>query len=100
MTYRERVNEFMENMEEGVTYYIPDFVKQENIPMFVNTVKEWMDTKAPHGNYNFNDDYTEIKMSEYRGMDFKPRMAIERRYYLRNSRAVGAEPTEIEGLAD
>ena len=99
-SYRDKVYEFMENMEEDVCYFIPDFVKEENITIFVECVKDWMDNHAPHGNYNFSDDYKEIKMSEYRGMDFKPRMAIERQYYLCNSRAVGAESTEIEGLAE
>lgn len=95
-TYRQRVYDFCENMEEGVTYYIPDFVKGENYTIFVKVVKEWMDNEAPHMNYNFSDDYKELLNRGYYGMDFKPRHDDYRRHNIRNFSAVGEvqHPTE------
>lgn len=95
-TYREKVYKFLEEMEEGVTYTLEDFVKKENIPIFTKLAKQWMDTKAPHGNYNFNEDESTLLNRGYYGMDFKPRHDDYRRYNMRNFSAVGEvqHPTE------
>ena len=96
MTYREMVYKFMEEMREDVPYHLPKFVKKENIPTFVEVAKQWMDTKAPHGNYNFNEDESTLLNRGYYGMDFKPRHDDYRRYNMRNFSAVGEvqHPTE------
>jgi hypothetical protein len=69
--YKQKVWEFLDNIEPCINYEIANLCIPENKNKFIACVKSYMDTKTPFQGYIiFNHDYSKIyKTSE---ITFKP----------------------------
>ena len=69
--YKQKVWEFLDNIEPGVFYIVSNLCVPENRTKFIGCVKSYMDVKTPfHGYITFNHDYSKLYKTDIFKMNY------------------------------